>query len=81
MNTCSQANCRNTDLRPYKMYLRDRFTLLCGSCHSSLTAIGMSLEPAERRQIDVRPMVERRHSWTPDWLRNLRGSDRTDYAA
>lgn len=75
MNTCAQAGCRNTDVSLYKLALRQQWTLLCPACHASLTAIGMPLIPAERREQDVPVVDERRRSFRPAWLRNLRPKD------
>jgi hypothetical protein len=77
MNTCSQALCRNTDLAVYKLGLRHQFTLLCGSCHASLSAIGMPLIPVERREASLPVLVERRKAFRPAWLDRLQGRDET----
>lgn len=77
MNVCSQAGCGSNEVRCYKLYLRDKYTLLCSPCASSLTAIGMSLTLVERRQTDMAVVVERRHTFIPRWLRHLPARDET----
>jgi hypothetical protein len=77
MSRCSQAGCVHTDLKAYKQYLGHRITILCSECAASLQAIGMSLTPVERREVDVPPLVERRRIGRPRWLDNLTAREDT----
>lgn len=77
MTTCSQAGCRNTDLKAYKQYLGHRVTILCGACATSLQDIGMSLTPIERREVDLPVVENRRRIARPRWLDNLMARDDT----
>jgi len=68
---CSQAGCLGTDLRVYKKFIGHGLTVLCRSCYESLTAIGMSLTPVERRETDMAVADERRRSGRPRWMDRL----------
>jgi hypothetical protein len=43
-------------------------TVLCDECHASLSAIGMSLTPAERRVVE-QPVATERRRFVPVWRR------------
>jgi hypothetical protein len=77
MNRCSQAGCIQTDLKAYKRFIGHGVTILCGSCASSLMAIGMSLTPVERRVADLPVLTERRRIRRPAWLAHLTARDET----
>lgn len=72
--TCSQAGCIQTDVQPYKKFIGKGLVLLCGSCADALRAIGMSLTPVERREVDLPVLVERR-AFRPAWLDRLTARD------
>lgn len=74
----SCTNChRSTDTARYKLAMRTTTADLCGECHASLTALGMTWVP-ERRAVDLTPIRERRQ---PEWLRRLTPKDFTGRVA
>lgn len=71
------ANCRlERPTRPHAQYLGHRVVDVCAECVISLTAIGMSLTPVERRVADV-PVARDRRRFLPAWLANLTARDET----
>lgn len=77
MTRCSQAGCAGTDLRCYRLALRGTLRVFCQSCADSLIGLGMAWEPVERRQVVLPVVTERRKTFRPAWLRNLRDRDQT----
>lgn len=81
MTRCSQAGCTNSDLKAYKVALRQQYVVLCGACHADLTAMSFHLIPTERRETNLPVIEERRRSFRPAWLDRLRGRDETGWIA
>ena len=73
--TCRNGDC-GQPARPYAYALGHRQSVLCDACFASLSAIGMSLSPIERRD-HVEPVAHERRRWMPVWRRRDLSRDLT----
>ena len=75
------ANCQQpAEVRLYRMPMRGTLRLFCDPCHASLTALGLHWLPAERREVDLPVIHDRRQTRRPAWMDRLTARDETGRA-